>query len=82
MMEPAATSAMDTTLPLRLRLRRALLIALLLGLWAPVKIDDVAKVEINSAMAHVITSFVNSSRIASTNCGSRTCCTTSAASWL
>jgi len=37
-MEPAATSAMDTTLPLRLRLRRALLIALLLGLWAPVKI--------------------------------------------
>ncbi len=37
-MEPAATSAMDTTLPLRLRLRRALLVGLLLGLWAPVKL--------------------------------------------
>jgi len=37
-MEPAATSVMDTALPLRLRLRRALLVALLLGLWAPVKI--------------------------------------------
>jgi hypothetical protein len=37
-MEPAATSSMDTTLPLAWRLRRALLIALLLGLWAPVKL--------------------------------------------
>ncbi len=42
-MEPAATQtaplvAMDTTLPLPVRLRRAFLIALLLGLWAPVKI--------------------------------------------
>ncbi len=37
-MEAATTSSMDTTLPLPLRLRRALLIALLLGLWAPVKI--------------------------------------------
>jgi hypothetical protein len=37
-MEPAATASMDTALPLRLRLKRAVLIALLLGLWAPVKI--------------------------------------------
>jgi hypothetical protein len=37
-MEPAATSTMGTTLPLALRLRRALLVALLLGLWAPIKL--------------------------------------------
>ncbi|MEI9998519.1 MAG: hypothetical protein WDO13_04815 [Verrucomicrobiota bacterium] len=37
-MEVAATAATSTTLPLALRLRRAALIALLLGLWAPVKI--------------------------------------------
>ena len=38
MPEPAVTVSMDTTLPLPMRLRRALLIALILGLWAPVKI--------------------------------------------
>jgi len=32
------TAALDTSLPLGLRLRRAALIALLLGLWAPLKI--------------------------------------------
>jgi hypothetical protein len=37
-MEPAATASLDTTLPLGLRLRRAALVALLLGLWAPVKL--------------------------------------------
>jgi tetratricopeptide (TPR) repeat protein len=37
-MEEPATAALDTTLPLGLRLRRALLIALILGLWAPVKL--------------------------------------------
>jgi hypothetical protein len=36
-METASTP-LDTTLPLGLRLRRALLIALLLGLWAPIKL--------------------------------------------
>ncbi len=34
----AVLTRQDTTLPLALRLKRALLIALLLGLWAPVKI--------------------------------------------
>ena len=37
-MEAAVTSDTGTTLPLRIRLRRAFLIALLIGLWAPVKI--------------------------------------------
>jgi tetratricopeptide (TPR) repeat protein len=37
-MEAIATSSMGTTLPLAWRLRRALLVGLLLGLWAPVKI--------------------------------------------
>jgi hypothetical protein len=37
-MEDARTAALDTTLPLGLRLRRAALIALLLGLWAPAKL--------------------------------------------
>jgi hypothetical protein len=35
---PSPLSPPSTTLPLPLRLRRALLVALLLGLWAPVKI--------------------------------------------
>jgi hypothetical protein len=34
----AALTRQDTTLPLGIRLRRALLVALLLGLWAPVKL--------------------------------------------
>jgi hypothetical protein len=38
-MEAAATASMDTTLPLAWRLRRAVLIALLLGLWAPAKLE-------------------------------------------
>jgi hypothetical protein len=37
-MEAALTAETSTALPLRLRLRRALIIALILALWAPVKI--------------------------------------------
>jgi hypothetical protein len=37
-MQEAAITPQDTTLPLRVRLKRALLVALLLGLWAPVKL--------------------------------------------
>jgi hypothetical protein len=37
-MQEAALTPLDTTLPLPVRLRRALLVALLLGLWAPVKL--------------------------------------------
>jgi hypothetical protein len=36
--QTAPLSSMDTSLPLALRLRRALLVALLVGLWAPVKL--------------------------------------------
>jgi len=37
-MQEAAITPQDTTLPLPVRLKRALLVALLLGLWAPVKL--------------------------------------------
>jgi hypothetical protein len=49
-MQEAAITLQDTTLPLPIRLRRAVIIALLLGLWAPVKIAWEQRIEAEQNM--------------------------------